>query len=168
MKWIFVVIVACFFCAMSAKADLQDSKTIQITVNLLAPSSEAFAMRIELCKRAKYRAYPVCEELATQQSLSSVSSAAVMSATEESNEGLLPQVGTQILDVPLGDAINAALIANVQYEGSGSSNGMGPQYAQLLARLLQLDSVEALDLAETNDLSVNEFTSNTRLTLSGI
>ncbi|RMA81365.1 hypothetical protein [Umboniibacter marinipuniceus] len=168
MKWIFVVIVACFFCAMSAKADLQDSKSIQITVNLLAIGDEASAMRIELCKRAKYRDYPACEELRVKQSLSTSANSAAATVEDDSTEGVLPQAGTQVLEQDANGQTELALMAAMLTFSDELPSAGASQQATFLSRLFSLEASAASTIAKANDLLVDELDANTWVTISGI
>ena len=171
MKWISVVILACFFCVTDANASARDSKTIQITVNLLTITENGRAMRIELCKRAKYRDYPVCEEFAAQSSLSSSVSVSSSGIEDDSANGILPQVGTQLLGEGSQDSeqsIQVALMASMLTFSDEAAGNSAPQRVQFLSALLDLESADALGIAQTNDLFIDEFAADTLVTISGI
>lgn len=166
MKWISVVILACFFCVTGANASERDSKTIQISVNLLAISEEGRAMRIQLCKRAKFRDYPVCEDLAVQSSLSTSARIISSSADYSSTSGVLPEVGSQLIG-DLKSQSEIAVVASMLTFNDQLSGNLAPKQVEFLATLLGLELDDALGLVQTNDLFVDEIAANTWVTISG-
>ena len=167
MKWISVVILACFFCVTDANAGARDSTTIQITVNLLTITENGRAKRIELCKRAKYRDYPVCEDLTSQGSLASSSIASSLSAEDDSTRGVLPSVGSRGSEGSQ-QSTQIALMASMLTFSDEAAGTSAPQRVQFLAALLDLESADALGMAQTNDLFIDEFAADTLVTISGI
>jgi hypothetical protein len=146
------------------------TKTIHITVNLLPVDDETIALRSELCKRPNYRYHPTCQELALSQLFSQAADLSGARKPKELASTSRPLVSPHSVDGSEGvEELPDFARMEVMLTSSDALDGDDrARRANFLSGILELEPKSALEMAQDNELFIDESTANTRVTIIGI